>query len=86
MPPALHAFFGVSKVGFWTHFWGSLIGYVPTLLAVSYFGSRMFDASGKMQPDAWPIMGGMAVASLLIAAIVNRKSLSRAWRTTVKAK
>ncbi len=26
MPPVLHAFFGVSKVRFGTHFWGSLAG------------------------------------------------------------
>jgi uncharacterized membrane protein YdjX (TVP38/TMEM64 family) len=29
MPPLLHAFFGVSKVRFWTHFWGSS-GLAPT--------------------------------------------------------
>ncbi len=52
MPQALHSFFGVSKVGFWTHFWGSLIGYVPPLLPVSYLGASMFDASGRMQPAA----------------------------------
>lgn len=69
MPQALHFFFGVSKVGFWTHFWGSLIGYVPPLLLVSYLGGEMFDASGKMQPGAWPILAGMLVASLIIAAL-----------------
>jgi len=86
MPPALHAFFGVSKVSFWTHFWGSVVGYAPTLFVVSYLGSRMFDATGKMQPDAWPILAGMAVASLLIAAFLNRNTWSRTWRTTSKAK
>lgn len=69
MPPALHAFFGVSKVGFWTHFWGSLVGYVPTLLLVSYLGGELFDASGGIQPGAWPILAGMVVASLLVAVI-----------------
>ncbi len=44
MPQVLHAFFGVSKVRFWTHFWGSLIGYVPPLLLLSYFGPKFFDA------------------------------------------
>jgi uncharacterized membrane protein YdjX (TVP38/TMEM64 family) len=43
MPPLLHAFFGVSKVRFWTHFWGSLAGYVPPLLVMSFFGQRIFD-------------------------------------------
>jgi uncharacterized membrane protein YdjX (TVP38/TMEM64 family) len=67
MPQALHFFFGVSKVRFSTHFWGSLVGYVPPLLLVSYLGGQMFDASGHIQPGAWPIMAGMAIASLLIA-------------------
>lgn len=73
MPQPLHFFFGVSKVGFWTHFWGSLIGYAPTLFLVSYLGAEMFDASGKMQPAAWPIMGALFVASVVIAV------LARAW-------
>lgn len=82
MPQVLHSFFGVSKVGFWTHFWGSLVGYVPPLLLVSYLGASMFDASGRMQPAAWPILAGMLAASLAIA------TLARAWarrRLTVGA-
>jgi uncharacterized membrane protein YdjX (TVP38/TMEM64 family) len=71
MPPPLHFFFGVSKVGFWTHFWGSLLGYVPPLLLVSYLGGEMFDASGKLQPGAWRIFAGLIVASLLIVALVR---------------
>lgn len=67
MPQALHFFLGVSRVPFWTHVWGSLVGYVPPLLLVSVLGSRMFDASGKLQPGAWPIMGAMLVVSLAIA-------------------
>ncbi|ATB32316.1 hypothetical protein MEBOL_005793 [Melittangium boletus DSM 14713] len=83
MPQVLHSFFGVSKVGFWTHFWGSLVGYVPPLLLVSYLGAEMFDASGKMQPAAWPIMTGLLVASLVIAAFARayeRRRLSSSPR------
>jgi uncharacterized membrane protein YdjX (TVP38/TMEM64 family) len=69
MPQVLHGFFGVSKVRFSTHFWGSLVGYVPPLLLVSYLGGEMFDASGKMQPRALPIMGAMALTSLLVALV-----------------
>src|SRR5690348_7262220 len=36
MPPLLHAFFGVSKVRFWTHFWGSFVGYLLPLFLMSY--------------------------------------------------
>lgn len=73
MPQPLHWFFGLSKVSFSTHFWGSLIGYAPPLLAVSFFASEMFDATGHLQPAAWPIMAGLLVASLVVAA------LARAW-------
>jgi uncharacterized membrane protein YdjX (TVP38/TMEM64 family) len=73
MPQVLHSFFGVSKVGFWTHFWGSLLGYVPPLLVVSYLGAEMFDGSGRMRPAAWPVMAAFAATSLVIAL------LARAW-------
>lgn len=78
MPPALHAFFGVSKVGFWTHVWGSLVGYVPPLLVLSYFGSRIFDASGHVQPGAWRILAGLVVASLVVAAMARAYERRRA--------
>lgn len=71
MPQALHAFLGVSKVPFWTHVWGSLLGYIPPLFLVSYLGSRMFDESGRMQPDALPIMAALAAASLGVALLTR---------------
>jgi uncharacterized membrane protein YdjX (TVP38/TMEM64 family) len=77
MPQALHAFFGVSKVGFWTHFWGSIIGYVPPLLVISYLGGKMFDASGRIQPGAWPVLAGLVSTSLLIALVARRIQRSR---------
>jgi uncharacterized membrane protein YdjX (TVP38/TMEM64 family) len=80
MPQVLHTFFGVSKVRFWTHFWGSLLGYIPPLFVISYLGS-IFDASGHMQPRAWPIMAGMVVASVLLVLGVRRwERRSRATR------
>lgn len=72
MPQVLHSFLGVSKVGFWTHFWGSLLGYVPPLLLVSYLGSEIFDASGRFQPGAWPILAGLLGVSLTVAALARR--------------
>jgi uncharacterized membrane protein YdjX (TVP38/TMEM64 family) len=69
----LHSFFGVSKVGFWTHFWGSVVGYALPLLLVSYLASSMFDAAGSMQPGAWPIMAGLIALSVVIAVV------ARAW-------
>ncbi len=73
MPQALHFFFGVSKVKASTHFWGSLVGYVPPLLAVSYLGSELFDAEGNFQRSAWPIMAGFLAVSLVIGLS------ARAW-------
>jgi uncharacterized membrane protein YdjX (TVP38/TMEM64 family) len=82
MPQLLHSFLGVSKVPFWTHFWGSLVGYIPPLFVVSYLGAEIFDASGRMQPRAWPIMGALLAASLLLVAILRycdrREHASRA--------
>lgn len=66
MPQVLHSFLGVSKVSGWNHFWGSLLGYVPPLFVVSYFGPQVIDIHGNWQPGAWPIMGGMLAGSLLL--------------------
>lgn len=66
MPQLLHSFFGVSKVRFSTHFWGSLLGYAPPLFLVSYLGAEMFDEHGVMQARAWPIMGALLAGSLLL--------------------
>jgi uncharacterized membrane protein YdjX (TVP38/TMEM64 family) len=48
MPPLLHAFFGVSKVRFWTHFWGSFLGYLVPLFLMSFFGQALFDALRRL--------------------------------------
>jgi uncharacterized membrane protein YdjX (TVP38/TMEM64 family) len=66
MPPLLHAFFGLSKVPFWTHFWGSFFGYIPPLLLVSYLGARIIDAHGHLGPQAVPAIGAMVAMSLLL--------------------
>ena len=65
MPPLLHAFFGVSRVRFWTHFWGSFAGYVVPLLLVSFFGQRLFDALRSAPPAAWIGIGAAAAALVL---------------------
>jgi uncharacterized membrane protein YdjX (TVP38/TMEM64 family) len=81
MPQVLHSFLGVSKVRFWTHFWGSFLGYIPPLLAVSYLGSEIFDANGHMQARAWPILGALLVASLFLLGIL--RCLDRRQRKAV---
>jgi uncharacterized membrane protein YdjX (TVP38/TMEM64 family) len=71
MPQVLHSFLGVSKVRFSTHFWGSLLGYIPPLFVVSYLGAEVFDPGGHMKPGAWRIMAAFAAASLLIAVMLR---------------
>lgn len=72
MPPLLHAFFGVSRVRFATHFWGSLVGYVIPLLAVSYFGQRLFDALKQVSSEGW-IAVGVTVATIALGVWVFRR-------------
>jgi uncharacterized membrane protein YdjX (TVP38/TMEM64 family) len=53
MPPLLHAFFGVSKVRFATHFWASFLGYLVPLFLMSIFGQRLFDAMKTAPIGVW---------------------------------
>jgi uncharacterized membrane protein YdjX (TVP38/TMEM64 family) len=62
MPPLLHAFFGVSRVSFGAHFWGSLAGYAIPLLLVSIFGQRLFDLVRSLSATTW-----IAIAASLVA-------------------
>jgi len=72
MPPLLHAFFGVSRVRGWTHFWGSLLGYIPPVLAVSFFGPRLFDAVKTASLSTWVELGAGTAAVALGAFWVRR--------------
>jgi uncharacterized membrane protein YdjX (TVP38/TMEM64 family) len=76
MPPLLHAFFGVSRVPFWTHFWGSLAGYVLPILAVSFFGQRVFDALRATPPSVW-IGVGVAIVVVALGAWAARRRRAR---------
>jgi uncharacterized membrane protein YdjX (TVP38/TMEM64 family) len=77
MPQALHWFLGVSKVPFWTHFWGSCLGYVAPLLVVSYFGSEVFSTTGELQSRAWLILGTLVAVSLGLALVLRRSFVTR---------
>jgi len=73
MPPMLHAFFGISRVPFWTHFWGSAAGYFVPLLATAYFGERVFDAMRAAPPSVWIGLGAAAVIIVLTVWLVRRR-------------
>ncbi|HVR19359.1 MAG TPA: VTT domain-containing protein, partial [Polyangiaceae bacterium] len=77
MPQVLHSFLGVSRVPFWTHFWGSLVGYVLPLLVISYLGAEIIDESGSIKPQVFPILGGFLACALLVAAVVRYASLRK---------
>jgi uncharacterized membrane protein YdjX (TVP38/TMEM64 family) len=73
----LHSFFGVSRVPFWTHFWGSLVGYLLPLLVVSYLGAEIIDESGSIKPQVFPILGGFLACALLVTAVVRTVMLRK---------
>jgi uncharacterized membrane protein YdjX (TVP38/TMEM64 family) len=72
MPPLLHAFFGVSKVRFTTHFWGSLAGYVVPLFVMSFFGQKVFDLARSAPPSAWAALAGVVVTAVTVVVFVRR--------------
>lgn len=72
MPPMLHAFFGISRVRFWTHFWGSFVGYLPTLFLVSYFGEEIWEIVANLPATTW-----IAIAAGMVALGVGYWLLSR---------
>ncbi len=70
MPPALHAFFGVSRVSFATHFWGSLVGYALPLLGMAYFGEDLFTWLAEVPAAVWLGLGALLVAGAVVAIVV----------------
>lgn len=81
MPPLLHAFFGVSSVRFWTHFWGSAVGYFIPLLAVSYFGQKLFDLLRDLPASAWIGFAAGTLAIIAVVLVVRRCRSQRAALT-----
>jgi uncharacterized membrane protein YdjX (TVP38/TMEM64 family) len=77
MPQPLHYFLGVSKVPFWTHFWGSLFGYIPPLLMVSYLGGELFDEAGNLQTTGLPAMAALSGVSILLAVVLLRRGRTK---------
>jgi uncharacterized membrane protein YdjX (TVP38/TMEM64 family) len=77
MPQLLHAFLGLSKVRFWTHFWGSLVGYAIPLLLLSYFGQKLFDLMNNAPVEAWIALGATMVAIAATVWLVRRKRAAK---------
>ena len=65
MPQPLHAFLGVSKVSFATHFWGSLVGYLVPIFLVSFFGPELFSLLFLVPRWIWAIAAiALAISGL----------------------
>jgi uncharacterized membrane protein YdjX (TVP38/TMEM64 family) len=77
MPQLLHAFLGVSRVPFWTHFWGSLAGYAVPLVLLSFFGQKLFLALRSAPASVWLAVGA-GVAFALLTTWVARRHRQRA--------
>jgi hypothetical protein len=48
-------------VGFWTHFWGSLVGYALPLLGMAYFGEGLFEWLAEIPAVAWVALSAVTV-------------------------
>jgi uncharacterized membrane protein YdjX (TVP38/TMEM64 family) len=76
MPQMLHTFLGLSKVSFWTHFWGSLLGYLVPLFLLSFFGRKLFDLMRATPPGVWLALAlGAALLALGVWAVRRRRSV-----------
>ena len=73
MPQVLHAFFGVSKVRGWTHFWGSLLGYLLPLFLLSFFGQKVFDAMRRAPSSVWVALVAVLLVGWAARAMYLRK-------------
>ncbi|MEO7110091.1 MAG: VTT domain-containing protein [Polyangiaceae bacterium] len=73
MPPLLHAFFGVSKVRFWTHVWGSLIGYIIPLFLMSFFGQKLWRILKGLPPSVW-IEAAIGIVAISLGVMAWRRS------------
>lgn len=78
MAPPLHAFFGVSRVPFTTHFVASLAGYAVPLLLVSIFGERVFEAVLEAPREVWFAVAAAAVVLVVVIVLIRRRAATRA--------
>jgi uncharacterized membrane protein YdjX (TVP38/TMEM64 family) len=77
--PLLHGFLGVSRVPLWTHFWGSLLGYVLPVFLMTYFGAR---AAGALRGLAAQVTAHPGpAASVALGVAVGAFAL---WRLRVR--
>lgn len=77
MPPLLHAFFGVSKVRFSTHFVASFLGYLLPIFLVSFFGQKIFDLLKDVSPTTWAVIAVVNASVILAVLAIRRRARMR---------
>lgn len=86
MPPLLHAFFGVSKVRFRTHFWASFLGYLLPLFLMSFFGQKIFEMAKSAPKEAWIATGVVIVMAAAGVVYVKRRGARTAEGAVASAR
>jgi len=74
MAPPIHAFFGTSKVPFSVHFWGTLLGYAPALLAFALFGEQLVLF---LLSVPWPVCASLLGVALVVLGLWQLRRRSR---------
>ncbi|RJQ28574.1 TVP38/TMEM64 family protein [Candidatus Parcubacteria bacterium] len=62
---------GFTKIGFWKFFWATLVGNIPTMLFVYYFGSR------SLEMGFYYFLGFLGVLAIIFAVLSHRDFLKR---------
>lgn len=75
MNPTLHAVLGLSRVRFSTHLVASILGYVPAIVVLTYFGDAAFSVL-KNQPRE-RFVAAAAVAVIVAVALLARRYARR---------
>lgn len=78
MNPFLHGLFGLSQVRFSTHLVASALGYVPTLLAISWLGGSIVELLTSQPKERFVLVAAVVVTGALVALALRRRSLRRA--------
>ncbi len=81
--PLLHAFFGVSKVPFRTHFSGSFLGYLLPLFLMSFFGQKLFELLKHAPREAW-VLTAVAIVVGAVGVFLFRRRAARGADATAR--
>jgi uncharacterized membrane protein YdjX (TVP38/TMEM64 family) len=76
MQPMLHAFLGISRISFGAHFWGSAVGYVVPIVAISWFGEKLFEALRDSPSSVWAGLGVTAIVVFVVFRFISARSRS----------